>query len=605
MKASYKSFTGLMSLLGLALAVSACEKSGGSESRQVRFSAVSRAESAVGTRTAYSGEFTEVTEGSTTTKYERIDWLGNESNTPDHIRIGMVKSANTPSQSFAGSSEYFISEVNTVGLQSVAKVEPVGEHGLQWGDNEGLYRFMGVYPSSGTIDYDVSVDPVVGTVTGMSIPDRQNVDATRMETETSGTMTNVKYLPNMSNAWMLADVQGVREGADVELQFYPAFTAFEFNILCSDASSSDPVYIRSFTLSSASLDICGSYGATLAVDGGSSFTPPTEGNKSIMVNFDDPVEVSGSKSVTFTLFTLPRDLNDLSISITASRVSQLGTFTRTLALKQGNNFIPFEARKKHRIMAVSMPSGDFRLIFDFQVDEWREATNDPYSYTSPSPGLIRSYDPTYRRFDSSTTPFSDSERSPYPSVAPSTDADWANTAIQVSYGYMNRSGEVVPLDDAALATDVTGQYGGVYRSAYSPIIELNTKGDVSAALRLVLDNPNFKFIKYEFDNGDYVANHGISDTIEIEGNSTYFSVVPAEQFPVDVRLYERLCTVSLLSTAEGTFHVMRFNRSGNLDNVNYYRLPGESESELKFFYVAPADYGTTGDLRAAAGGHQD
>ena len=595
-----------MSLLGLALAVSACEKSGGSESRQVRFSAVSRAESAVGTRTAYSGEFTEVTEGSTTTKYERIDWLGSESNTPDRIKIGMVKSMDTQNQSFA-SSVYVINEVNTAdnGLKSVATVEPDDANGLQWGDNEGLYRFMGVYPSSGTIDYDVSVDPVVGTVTGMSIPDRQNVDATRMETETSGTMTNVKYLPNMSNAWMLADRVGVSEGADVVLQFYPAFTAFEFNILCSDASSSDPVYIRSFTLSSASLDICGSYGATLAVDGGSSFTPPTEGNKSIMVNFDDPVEVSGSKSVTFTLFTLPRDLNDLSISITASRVSQLGTFTRTLALKQGNNFIPFEARKKHRIMAVSMPSGDFRLIFDFQVDEWREATNDPYSYTSPSPGLIRSYDPTYRRFDSSTTPFSDSERSPYPSVAPSTDADWANTAIQVSYGYMNRSGEVVPLDDAALATDVTGRYGGVYRSAYSPIIELNTKGDVSAALRLVLDNPNFKFIKYEFDNGDYVANHGISDTIEIEGNSTYFSVVPAEQFPVDVRLYERLCTVSLLSTAEGTFHVMRFNRSGNLDNVNYYRLPGESESELKFFYVAPADYGTTGDLRAAAGGHQD
>ena len=605
MRTSYKSFAGLMSLLGLALAVSACEKSGGSESRQVRFSAVSRAESAVGTRTAYSGEFTEVTEGSTTTKYERIDWLGNESNTPDHIRIGMVKSANTPSQSFAGSSEYVISEVNTVGLQSVAKVEPVGEHGLQWGDNEGPYRFMGVYPSSGTIDYDVSVDPVVGTVTGMSIPDRQNVDANRMETVTSGTMTNVKYLPDMSKAWMLADRVGVSEGADVVLQFYPAFTAFEFNILCSDASSSDPVYIRSFTLSSASLDICGSYGATLAVDGGSSFTPPTEGSKSITVNFDDPVEVSGSKSVTFTLFTLPRDLNDLSISITASRATQLGTFTRTLALKQGNNFIPFEARKKHRILALSMPSGDFRLIFDFQVDEWREATNDPYSYTSPSPGLIRSYDPTYRRFDSRTTPFSDSEKSTYPSDAPSNDADWANTAIQVSYGYMNRSGEVVPLDDAALATDVTGRYGGVYRSAYSPIIELNTKGDVSAALRLVLDNPNFKFIKYEFDNGDYVANHGISDTIEIEGNSTYFSVVPAEQFPVDVRLYERLCTVSLLSTAEGTFHVMPFNRTGSLDNVNYYRLPGESESELKFFYVAPADYGTTGDLRAAAGGHQD
>lgn len=595
-----------MSLLGLALAVSSCEKSGGSESRQVRFSAVSRAESVVGTRTAYSGV---ITEGSDNRKFERIDWLGNESNTPDHIRIGMVKSANTQNQTFAGSSEYVISVVNTTdnGRKSVATVEPASAPGLQWGDNEGLYRFMGVYPSSGTIAYDGSVNPGVGTVSGMSIPATQNVDATRTETVTSETMTNVKYLPNMSNAWMLADVQGVEEGANVELQFYPAFTAFEFNILCSDASSSDRVYIRSFTLSSASLDIWGSYSAALAVDGGSVFTLPTAGtNKSVTVNFANPVEVSGTKSVTFTLFTLPRLLNDLSISITASRDTQQGTFTRTLALKQDNAFIPFAAGMKHRILAVSMPSGDFRLIFDFRVDEWREATDNPYSYTSPSPGLIRSYDPTYRRFDSSTTPFSDTERTPYPSAAPSpsSDAEWANTAIQVSYGYMNKGGEVVPLDDAALATDVSGNYKA-YRSAYSPIIELNTQGDVSAALRLVLDNPSFKFIKYEFGNDGYVASHGISDTIEIEGNSTYFSVVPAEQFPVDARLYERLCTVSLLSTAEGTFHVMPFNRSGSLDNVNYYRLPGESESELKFFYVAPADYGTTGDLRAAAGGHQD
>ena len=578
---------GAITVLVLALAVSACEKSGGSESRQVRFSAVSRAESAVGTRTAYSGEYTE---GSDNKVYERIDWLGSESNTPDRIKIGMVKSMDTQNQSFA-SSEYVISQVSTEGLKSVASIEPVSANGLQWGDNEGLYRFMGVYPSSGTIAYDGSVNPGVGTVSGMSIPSAVTIDLS-----SSSSNNNVSYPADLSNAWMLADVRNVQEDANVGLDFYPAFTAFEFTIKCQ---TSNPIYLNSFSLSSASTAINGSYTATLNTGGASTYSFPTatSNNEITTVTFSgtganaNGLEVTDTKSATFTILALPTALSDLSITVTAKRQGPNNTlvpFTRKLALKNSNiqsndGFITFDACNKHRILGLAMPDGDFRLIFDFQVAEWELATDNPYQYVSPSAARIRSMDATYRRYDSDNDDYT----------------DWDGSHIVVSYGYKNQLGEVVGLNDEAMATSPTGYEA--YRAGFSPIIKLGSISDGSAAFRLVLDNPSFKFIKYNYDEttGEYLAYHQYSDAIDITESVTYFSVVPARQFANDATTIQKTCTVSLLSVAEGTLHVMPFNMSGTnyLESGDaYYRLPGESEKELKFYYVGPSDYATTGDL---------
>ena len=577
---------GAITVLVLALAVSACEKSGGSESRQVRFSAVSRAESAVGTRTAYSGEYTE---GSDNKVYERIDWLGSESNTPDRIKIGMVKSMDTQNQSFA-SSEYVISQVSTEGLKSVASIEPVSANGLQWGDNENFYRFMGVYPSSGTISYNGNANPGVGTVSGMSIPSAVTIDLS-----SSSSNNNVSYPADLSNAWMLADVRNVQEDANVGLDFYPAFTAFEFTIKCQ---TSNPIYLNSFSLSSASTAINGSYTATLNTGGASTYSFPTatSNNEITTVTFSgtganaNGLEVTDTKSATFTILALPTALSDLSITVTAKRQGPNNTlvpFTRKLALKNSNiqsndGFITFDACKKHRILGLAMPDGDFRLIFDFEVADWELATDDPYQYVSPSGARILSMDQTYRRLDS------DSEYS-----------DWNGSSIVVSYGYMNNQDEVVSLDDDAMAASPSGY--GAYRAAFSPIIKMGTLSDGSAAFRLVLDNPKFKFIKYDYNEttGAYVAQHQYADAIDITGNETYFSVVPAKQFPNDATQIQKTCTVSLLSVAEGTFHVMPFNMSGTdylVPGDAYYRLPGDSEKELKFVYVGPSDFASSGVL---------
>ena len=70
-------------------------------------------------------------------------------------------------------------------------------------------------------------------------------------------------------------------------------------------------------------------------------------------------------------------------------------------------------------------------------------------------------------------------------------------------------------------------------------------------------------------------------------------MVPVKQFRVDAPEPEKKCIVSLLSVESGTFHEMSFNNSGSPD---YYRLTGESNKELSFYYAGPALYENTGKL---------
>ena len=582
MKTNCKALLGAMTVLVLALAVSACDKFG-SDWRQIRFSAVSHPESEGGkTRTAYSGNITTINNK----KVERIDWQ-------DGDRI-LIASDVAQTSGGASSAVYSVSGITTdSGTQkSKGGITPVDAHGLQWGDDDVPYRFMGVYPSTGSF----SNSNGTVTVSGMSIPSTVSIDLEELYSNQSASSSSNTFAADLTNAWMLADVQNVELDSDVELDFYPAFTAFEFTIKCDQNTQ---LYITEFSLSSASTAINGSYTATLAPGGASTYSCPTAtaSNEVTTVSFPatthfpNGLPVSGTESATFTILALPTTLNDLSISVTAKRTGPNNTlvpFTRKLALKnsnvQGNdNFISFDACKKHRILGLAMPEGDFRMIFDFEVADWELATDNPYQYVSPSAARIRSMDATYRRYDSDNDDYT----------------DWDGSHIVVSYGYKNQLGEVVGLNDEAMATSPTGYEA--YRAGFSPIIKLGSISDGSAAFRLVLDNPSFKFIKYNYDEttGEYLAYHQYSDAIDITESVTYFSVVPARQFANDATTIQKTCTVSLLSVAEGTLHVMPFNMSGTnyLESGDaYYRLPGESEKELKFYYVGPSDYATTGDL---------
>lgn len=537
-----KAFFGALLLLMLALAVSGCQKFGASQ-RYIRFKAVSGREAA--TRTTYSGELTG--------GWERIDWVKD-----DVIRVASDKATN-------GSNNYFdyvvTSSITDNGRLSETEIVPAGGNGgLQWGEGLGNYHFWGIYPS-----HAISISGGSASVSGLSIPDTQDALASNM-TETSALTS---FAPDLSNAWMLADAASVAEGSsNFTLDFYPAFTAFEFTLNSRDNVT---FTVTGFTLSSTTTDVAGSFDASIAASGASTYSNFTSGSSSISVDFGSGVDITQSHSLTFTVLALPQVLSNLSITFHLER-GGVPTY-RTLALRYADSYnsgayINFAPCQKHRITGLALPGGEL-LLSALTVKAWDQVTNTAvdysYEYTSPFASKIKSLE-TYRRFDSDNDYLT-----------------WDESFIVVSYGYMNHDDEVV----------ITTAPGSDLRSAFSPIIELATEAEANVVLRLVLDNPNFKFIQYA-DNAASVADHSVKDAIEIASGSdvkTFFSVVPVKQFRIDAPESEKKCTVNLLSVETGTFHEMSFNNSGTPD---YYRLPGTSSSDLTFYYVGPAVFDSTG-----------
>lgn len=522
-----------------------CQKFGG-VGKEIRFNAVARPDAA--TKTAYSGD---VVGG-----YERINWAAG-----DVIRVASDVAKTEGGDYYA---EYSLGTPEASGANSTAKVTPSGGTGLEWGT--GTHHFWGIYPSHAIF---VSGS---ASASGLSIPATQNViDDVAHKTETS---TLTTFAPDLNNAWMLADKSGVAEGAsDFTLDFYPAFTAFEFTLKSQDAIT---LTVKSFTITSTSTDLAGTFDVTaFAESGASTFGNISSGSTSIGVSFGAGVEVTDTKSLTFTVLALPQVLNNLSITFNIEKGG--APSTRTLALKYSSThathpgeFISFAACKKHKITGLALPNGEL-MLSALTVSAWdSEATNAvdySYEYTSPAAAKIKACE-EYRRYD--------------------TDGDydnWDESFILVSFGYMNHDNDIIMTEtpDASL------------RSAFSPVIELATESESNTVLRLVLDNPNFKFVQYD-GNAAAVSDHSLTDAIEIPSGpsvQTFFSVVPVKQFRIDAPESEKKCIVSLLSVESGTFHEMSFNNSGSPD---YYRLAGESNKELSFYYVGPAVYESTGNL---------
>lgn len=537
-----KAFFGGLLLLMLVMAFQSCQKYGTSH-RYVRFTAVAGREAA--TRTAYSGELT----GSR----ERIDWVQG-----DVIRVASDKATNGADHFF----DYTVSSSITENgqLSETEIVSASGTGGLAWGEGQGDHHFWGVYPS-----HDIAISGGTASVSGLSIPAAQDVLPAR-KTETAALTS---FAPDLSSAWMLADAADIPEStSDFDLDFYPAFTAFEFTLKSQD----DVTFtVTGFTLSSTTTDLAGSFDASIAADGGSTYSHFTSGSSSISVDFGAGVDITQTHSLTFTVLALPRVLSNLSITFQVERAGVPNY--RTLALRYADSYnsgayIDFAPCQKHRITGLALPGGEL-MLSAVTVKAWDQVTDTvvDYSneYTSPMASKIKALE-KYRRFD-----------------ADNNYSSWDDSYIVVSYGYMNHDDEVV----------ITTAPGADLRSAFSPVIELATEAEAHVVLRLVLDNPNFKFIQYA-DNAASVADHSVADAIDIASGTdvkTYFSVVPVKQFRIDAPESEKKCTVNLLSIETGTFHEMSFNNNGTPD---YYRLPGTSSKNLTFYYVGPAVFDTTG-----------
>jgi len=341
------SFASLV-LAGMVLLVG-CQKDGtrSGNDKMIRFTAGLNPPA---TRTAYSGE---VTGG-----FERIDWVNG-----DLIRIWSDKAKDRYNNN--PWADYSIKSVTPDGNKSVGTLANTDDgNGLVWEEAGGNYTFYSVYPSDGaTIVPD---DPITGgAASGMSIAAAQSASGTpgtgTGSFKIDGTVTTVNTVvlhPDMSNALMFAANVINYNAVTVNLDFYPAYTAFEISLVCGDSDAD--IALSSFTLSSTSKALSGPFTALVKRYNDTAYTCPAYSTSNNSITFDLTGQViSKTKGLTFTVFALPQDLTDLKI-----RFDLADATFRALDLKQSGSFINFPAGKKHRITGIAMPSSAWRFSID-------------------------------------------------------------------------------------------------------------------------------------------------------------------------------------------------------------------------------------------------
>lgn len=358
----------LFLLGGLSLLLAAgCDKFGGEQqySRAEGEPVIFGVTSGAGTKTAYSGV---VTDG-----VERINW-----SVRDDFRIYSDKAVHRyhSNQKWA---DYVVTKATPDGRYSNAEIDnkDTGEtlgngqpmtNGLVWGA-AGTYNFWAVYPAP-------AETAASSTLEGLKL----NIPATQDPKETSTTDGVTILTPDMANAFMTAVAANITTsddtGAPVNLDFEPAFTAFEFTM----SSDENTIKLNTVTLESASKSLAGDFSVSY------SGTTPTytdknaadAPSKSITINLGGQeiapaTESAAAKTVTFTFLAQPQAFNDLKISFTIESNGE--SQTRSMVLAKDGVGVEFAALKKHILRGTSMPSELFKIYYKPQVvtaDEWVE-----------------------------------------------------------------------------------------------------------------------------------------------------------------------------------------------------------------------------------------
>ena len=354
---------------GIILSLAGCQK--GPESSKtanlVQFKATSGAPL---TRTAYAtGENAHVN------GFHRIDWKPG-----DQVLVWSDEALNqlpTPSKQYT----YGVGTITTQNEKSIATAYDDASKGLTWTEGVSTFKFCAYYPATGgftATETDANGNPATVKAT---------VPATQAITFANGYGT-----PDMQTAYMLAKPVSVARYSTVDLQFSPAYTAFEINV-----SSTDAVTITGLTLiseartngantfgpSAMSGDFTATVGesawtfpAVAATDGNAKVTPTFEAIELTKANEED----AKTNTASFVVFALPQDITSMTMDFTLKNAKG-DTEHRRASLtyaKDGEGFakgdpVTFAARKKHNINLTLAPiNKDVELIL--KVMPWEDET---------------------------------------------------------------------------------------------------------------------------------------------------------------------------------------------------------------------------------------
>lgn len=238
--------------------------------------------------------------------------------------------------------------VTADGNTSVATVSSTHGNGLVWGEGNPHY-FYAVYPSP-AVNSNITIEEGTGnavTVTG-TIPATQTL--TWPSGDYSGAST-VVGTPDMNYAYMYASTTSA-PNSRVDLQFNPQFTAFQFEVGIgkSDGESYDyeSITLTEFTLSTSTTSKTLSGSFTISGVQGSEAVACFAGETAITVPISRTL--NAGSTLVVTVFALPQDLHDLTISFTGNEIG-----IRKLALKKDGEFLNFAGHLKYRIYGLTFP----------------------------------------------------------------------------------------------------------------------------------------------------------------------------------------------------------------------------------------------------------
>ena len=399
-----------MLLAGVMVILASCQEPFNAKSSSGLRIKISSMSNGLSTKTVYSDSLFQKN-GS---RWERIDWKAGDQVCIFSEDVSLVASAvgrNGSAYVYAeGDSldhyDYTISGNGTPRegdrVLSDASLKDDGDgFGLVWvNDPTATATVYGIYP------YGKSIKNTSGKLRGFSdmtivVPDL----SWSTKTTTTGTMKTGKPTDGyMQSAYMVAaptkfaiktDEDTGESIPTVNLEFYPIFNAFEFQL---NGEGTSTVTVNSLTLSSTSSDLTGDYAfdyrnrndaqTTYWSNSGTNKGPLVGGvdlnsgdaaarSKSVTVNFPSGTVISATDTVRFTVLTLPpadsHPLTDLTITVNYgnNQSKSLQLNNNVSSTKPYGTPIEFPAFHKARIMGLAMDGGSkWQLVIDDEVLPW-------------------------------------------------------------------------------------------------------------------------------------------------------------------------------------------------------------------------------------------
>ena len=347
--------------IAAAAVLSGCTKSTFSSHRGelIQFATVSRGSAA--TKTSYGDE---PADG----EKQAINWVNND--------VITIASPDATVQNGTGNISHYVITGAFSGVPSTATVKNEGANGLMWGD-EGTYRFYGVYPKASS--KGISVD-LSGKVSANMDESQTNTLGSKKKKSSDQTITYKVYEPDMNLAYMTAattvDTKDKQWNGKVSLEFFPAFTAFEFNVSSQD---DDPIEITQIQLveDSADAGLSGAYSMSAGTRAAQSASIKTLNTTTGEGESAAGVTVTSTEGASFTLFTAPvKNTKALKLRVTSkddngSKTSFVSlTYAKDFETHVAGDAVQFEAGHKYRINMLKLPSSQWKISISVDLEPW-------------------------------------------------------------------------------------------------------------------------------------------------------------------------------------------------------------------------------------------